>query len=169
MPIPTTDSGAPVKEGWTTIIALDGSNNPEYIGMARAWQPTKTLVRAAGGPFVSVAVSTNVGTVNWTAHGLAAGNRVTIAGATVDTDLNGTYVVATAATDSFTITTAAVADATYTEATLTITTNAPSTSDPIWSIQKTVYSGANPVAVKWAEGRSDENQIFLNRATLAYQ
>ena len=168
MPLPTVTSIGPPQIAFCQLIAYSGSN-PEYIGWARSWQPTKTLVRAAGGPFISVAVSTNVGTVSWTAHGLAAGNRVTIAGATVDLQLNDTYVIATVSTNSFTITTASVSDATYTEATLTISTNAPSTGDPIWAIQKNVYSTNSPVQVYFAEWRSDANLSWGSRASYAYQ
>jgi hypothetical protein len=168
MPLPTVTSIGPPQIAYTQLIAYSGSN-PEYIGWAKSWQPTKTLTRAAGGPFTQVAVSTNVGTVSWTAHGLAAGNRVTIAKATVDTDLNGTYVIQTVSTDSFTITTSSVSDATYTDATMTIETNAPSTGDPVWAIQKNVYSTNLPVQVFFAEGRSDANLIWGSKATYAYQ
>ena len=55
-------------------------------------------------------------------HGLIVGDIVCISGATADTDLNGNYAVATVpTTTTFTIVTANVTDATYTEATLRIT------------------------------------------------
>jgi hypothetical protein len=81
-------------------------------------EPPLTVTKAAA-TLTSISVAANVGTVTWPAHGLEAGCSVTISGATVDTDLNGTYAIVTAPTaDTFTIATAAVADATYTEATL---------------------------------------------------
>ncbi|NQV21608.1 MAG: hypothetical protein HQ511_09350, partial [Rhodospirillales bacterium] len=52
-------------------------------------------------------------------HNLVIGNPVVVSGATVDTDLNGGYTVATVPTSkTFTFTTASVADAAYVEATL---------------------------------------------------
>ena len=78
----------------------------------------------AAGTLTSVAVATNVGTVTWPAHGLEAGCSVTLSGATVDTDLNKAYTIATAPTaDTFTIPTSSVADATYTETTLKAVAN----------------------------------------------
>lgn len=82
------------------------------------------IVTKVAATLTSIAVATNVGTVTWPAHGLEAGCSVTISGATVDTDLNGTYIIATVSTvDAFTITTAAVADGTYTESTLAARAN----------------------------------------------
>ena len=168
MGLPTTESGCPAKEAWSTLIALDGSNNPEYIGMARATQPVPTVVKAGAG-FTSITNSSTTATVAWTAHGLASGNRAVVSGASVDTDLNGSYVITVTGADAFTFTTASVSNAAYTEATLTITTSAPRTGDPVWSIQKLIYSGNYNLGVKWCEGRSDANAIYANRATLAFQ
>jgi hypothetical protein len=65
-----------------------------------------------------------VGTVTWPAHGLEAGCSVTLSGATVDTDLNATYIIATAPTvDTFTIPTVAVGNGTYAESTLKAVAN----------------------------------------------
>ncbi len=86
-------------------------------------EPALSVTKAAG-TLTSIAVATNVGTVTWPAHGLEASCSITISGATVDTDLNGTYTIASVLTaDTFTITTAAVANATYTEATLKAVAN----------------------------------------------
>lgn len=71
----------------------------------------------------SITVAANVATVTTAAaHGLThTGQQATVVGATVDTDLNGTYSIATIPTSTtFTFATAAVADATYTEATLAV-------------------------------------------------
>jgi len=62
----------------------------------------------------TIARATNVVTVSLVAHGIQAGNSVTIIGCS-DTSFNGTFTVATAATDSFTINQTA-ADATPTTA-----------------------------------------------------
>lgn len=60
--------------------------------------------------------STHYGTVE-----LQAGDTITISGATVDTDLNGTYTVNSKTSTTVTVTTASVTNATYTESTLTVT------------------------------------------------
>lgn len=64
----------------------------------------------------------NTATVTTTSpHGLVTGDIVKISGATVDTDLNGNYSVTVSSTTVFTVTSASVSDATYTEATLRVT------------------------------------------------
>ena len=80
----------------------------------------------ASGTLVSVVVASNVGTVTFSeAHGKIVGDKITISGATVDTDLNATYSVVAAtvggSTKKLTITTSSVSDATYTDAAMVIT------------------------------------------------
>lgn len=117
----------------------------------------------------SIVDSSNTATVTTsTAHGLQVGQLVTVSGATVDTDLNGTYYVQTVgSTTTFTITTSGVTDATYTESTLVVSTNAPLTTQPIWVIQKLSYDGSsNLVGVKCAFGSCRSyTSIWDNRAT----
>jgi len=68
----------------------------------------------------NIVVATNVGTATTAAaHGLSASDPFTVQDATVDTDLNGTYTIATTPSPTtLTFATTDVADATYTEATL---------------------------------------------------
>jgi hypothetical protein len=70
----------------------------------------------------SIAVSSNVATATIpVAHYMVTGDRVTVSGATVDTDLNGIYPIASTPTPTtFTFATTSVADATYTDAALAI-------------------------------------------------
>lgn len=158
----------PPNEAFTTLMAYDGSSYVEYVGMAKSYQP-KTIWSRAIGNLTNIVVLTNVGTVNITAHGLAVGQRVIISGATVDADLNGSYIVQTVPdANSFTITTASVADATYTEATLVVDTTAPRTSAAVWSIKKLYYTGALNTRLAWAEGQSALNHAWDSRATYAY-
>jgi hypothetical protein len=78
---------------------------------------------------------------------------VTIAGATIDTDLNGTYTIATTATaTTFTFTTANVSDATYTEATLNVSTPYARDSQLVWSIWKNYYTTTYLDRSTWARG-----------------
>lgn len=106
------------------------------------WAVTPTTGQ---GTLTSVAVLTNVGTVTTSAnHGLTVGNRVTIAGATVDTDLNGSYYVQTVGSaTTFTISTSSVANATYVDAGMSLYTTAPRTTAAIWNIEKFTYDGSN--------------------------
>jgi hypothetical protein len=168
MPLPVTTAISPPKEAWCQLIAYSGSN-PEYVGWARSTQPVPTVALVGALGFVSITNSSTTATVAWTAHGLATGNRVVVSGASVDTDLNGSYVIIVTGADAFTFTTASVGNAAYTEATLAITTTAPRTGDPVWAIQKNVYSTNLPVQVFFAEGRSDPNLTWGSRTTYAYQ
>lgn len=125
------------------------------------------VASVAAGTMTNIVVLVNTGTVTWNNHGLAVGNRVTVAGTVVDLDLNADYYVQTVAdANTFTITTSGVTGAptTYTTG-LTITTTAPRNTAAIWSIQKFTYSGANPVATQWANGSPALTSICANRST----
>lgn len=124
----------------------------------------------------SIVDATNTSTVTTsTAHGLQIGNSITVSGATVDTDLNGTYVIQTVpTTTTFTITTANVGDATYTESTLVVTTTAPRSTVGIWAIARYQYTDTNNTTSvtisQWAgNGSGSYNNICDSRATLAYR
>jgi hypothetical protein len=120
----------------------------------------------------NIVVSTNVATVTAAAHGLAIGQRVYVSGATVDTDLNsattGYIITGSAGANTFTFTTAGVSDATYTDATLSITTRAPRTNASCWAIQQMTYVGGYQTQAKWAEGSASENRAWDSRATYSY-
>ncbi len=132
---------------------------------AAAKQPSFSWYRASA-TLTSIVVLTNAGTVTTsTAHGLAVGNLVTISGATVDTDLNGTYYIQTVgSTTTFTITTASVANATYTESTLEVATMAPRSSAAQWDIFKYTTSGSNITVIQKAFARSGLSSICDNKA-----
>lgn len=140
---------------------------------ARSQQGTATFIIAGTSPYelTSIDVSTNVGTVTTVSdHGLNIGDKIIVSGATVDTDLNGTYAIATVpTTKTFTITTVSVADGTYTEATLKFTTNAPRTTQAIWSIHKFTYVASKLTSSKWTNGTTAMNQVCDNSATLPVQ
>lgn len=155
-------SEGPPSYPYSSRYFRDGSGNLEYECRARAVQPTFTWRRSTS-TITDVVDSANTSTITFSsAHGLAVGNAITIAGATVDADLNGTYFVQTVgSTTTATITTASVTDATYTDATMTITTTAPRTSAPIWSILKLSYTVTDIDRRQWSDG----SQICDNRAT----
>lgn len=160
--------GTPV----TSVVQLfyrDGSNNTTYICRALANQPTFSWTRSLS-TLTSIAVATNVGTVTTsTAHGLSVGNRVSFRGATVDTDLNGDYVIATVGSSTtFTVATVNVADATYNEATLLAYTNWPRTNATVWSINRLFYTTIYADRSSWAEGSTAYGYACDSRTTYAY-
>lgn len=153
-----------------TEVRFYNSGNLEYVGFARSKQPPTEWRRDGADDlgFTSIVVASNVATLNKTAHGLLVANRLRVEGATVDTDLNGSYAVATVpGANSLTFATTGVADGTYTEATLKVTTAAPRTSKPVWAIKR-IFDPAAPSRIAWAGGTGSQNQILDNRATLAY-
>ncbi len=158
--------------GYTDLFFYSGSDI-QYACKAKSIQPTHTFSRTAPTPYrlTSIVVLTNVGTVTTVSdNGFKVNDKIVITGATVDTDLNGTYSIATITNSKvFTITTVAVADATYTEATLGFATTAPLTSLPIWAVQKYTVVSTAVTAIQWANGTSGTSQICDNRATLSYQ
>ncbi len=155
---------------YTNLYFYSGTDL-QYSCRAKSLQATHTFSRTAATPYVltSIVVLTNVGTVTTVSdNGLKINDKIVIAGATVDTDLNGTYAITgITSTKIFTIATVAVANATYTESTLGFSTTAPLTTLPIWGVQK--FTVASLVTqTQWAAG-STTSQICDNRATLAYQ
>ncbi len=161
----TSQTAGPPVRAATSLLFYDGSGNVIYRCRAWSTQNTSTFARSDSS-LTSIVVLTNVGTVTTAAaHGLQVNNSITISGATVDTDLNGTYVIATVpSTTTFTIATASVANATYTESTLQFTTRAPRTSAPIWEIDKFTVTGSNTTAIQSSGGVSTLNAICDNRA-----
>ncbi len=161
------DSAGPPYVAYSSLYFYDGSGNVIYSCQARSQQPSFPWTRVAS-TLTSIVVSSNTGTVTTsTAHGLAIGNKVTVTGATVASALNGTYVIQTVgSTTTFTITTAAVADGTYNETTLAISTTAPRSSAPVWDIIKYIYNGSGLLTnQQHAFSRSATSSICDNRAT----
>jgi hypothetical protein len=165
-------SGGPPIRAWTAqYFYVPATTDIEYICSARVSQNPATLA------VTQIVDATNTATVTTpSAHGLAVGNRVTIAGVTGDTDLNRSYVIQTVgSTTTFTVTSANVTDSTYNNAGITLRTTAPRTTQPIWAIKRFFYSGTDLVATRWAVNPAKElsstaaENICDNRATLAYQ
>jgi hypothetical protein len=125
---------------WTVYYAYDANDNLEYICKTKPNQPLYQwdIAGALDATLTNIVVSSNVGTVTTAAaHGLVVGQAVVVSGATVDTDLNGSYVVATVpSTTTFTIATVSVSDATYTDATMVMGSRAPRLNAEIWWIGK---------------------------------
>jgi len=124
---------APVAADSTTAIRLcnqAGTTCPLTVDTVSNAVTALALVNVASSSFnvdegtlTSIVNSTTTSTVTTVAdHELTVGATVVISGVTEDTDLNGTYVVATVPTSkTFTITTSDVTDGTYDEDTTTVT------------------------------------------------
>lgn len=158
-------SDRPAQEGNELLVYRDGGSNVEYLCYADSPNATSIFAVTASGSvqpnttiaianITSIVVSTNTATLTTTqAHGLRVGARITVSGATVDTDLNGAYTVATVGSGTtLTFTTASVANATYNEATLLVRTNAPRSNSKVWSIQRNFYTSTSFDRAVWAWG-----------------
>lgn len=174
---PTNQSDGPPPAAFVKLLDYN-STYLIYVGIATQFQQPSLLCSNLGATcrkrsdstLTSIAVSANVATVTCsTVCGMWKGQRVTVTGATVDTDLNGTYTVTsdtnTSAT-TYTFTTASVANATYTEATLQVSTNMPLTTQAVWAIQAMKYDGSNNlIASEWANGSVGMALAYSNRTT----
>ena len=137
-------SQGPNDKDYTTKVSYTGGGLLEYQGKASRVQPEFSW-NTSTATLTSIVVAANVGTVTTsTPHGLTVGNKVTVAGVLSDTDLNGTYYVqSTATTTTFTITTSAVSNATYSASGITLKTTAPRTTVAIWHVTKFIYDGSS--------------------------
>lgn len=149
------------------LFYYDGSSNLQYVCSARQNQMRDTTQKRSDSTLTNIVDAANTSTVTTaTAHGLYIGARVTITGATVDTDLNGTYTVATVpSSTTYTITTASVSDATYTESTLVITTYYPLTTLPVWAIKVLTYATTTLTATYWARASVGYGLACTDRTT----
>lgn len=159
-------TGYPQSDKAVLFIENDSAGNALYVCTGEPIQPPFFWTRALT-TLTSIVVSSNTATVTTsTAHGLQVANQVTVLGATVDPDLNGTYYVQTVgSTTTFTITTASVSNATYNEATLAVSTTAPRLTAAIWTIQHFLYdSNTHLSTTQWAEGQpGNYTHICANR------
>ncbi len=158
------------RDAYTIHYDYDGSDNLEYACKSKSNIGT-TSTWTVGSGLTNIVVSTNVGTATTAAaHYLNPGSSITVAGATVDTDLNATYIVATVpSSTTFTITTASVADATYTDAGMNITTTANLLSASVWSVRRYVYdASSNLTQTMWADGNTNRDNACSSPSTLSF-
>jgi hypothetical protein len=138
----------------------DGNNNVQYVCSAPQFAATTSRTVAAT-TLTNIVVATNVGTVTTsTPHGLYVGALVQVLGSAT-TALNGTYVIKTVpSTTTYTIVTAGVGDATYTDAGLVVSTSNPRLTDAVWSLQIFVNAGpSNAVSAAYFAN----NTVGLNQ------
>ena len=153
------------------LAPFDVSSTQQYLCYAQLPEPRSSaaVFKRTDSTLTNIVVSTNTATATTAnAHNLVVGTVFTITGATVDTDLNGTWTVAsTPSTTTFTFTTTNVGDATYTESTLVLTkdANTPILTDAVWSIQVLrVTANSTIPSVYPALGRVSFSLACSNRA-----
>ncbi len=140
----------------------------KYVCVARQDTAPTTSVSRSDSTLTSVVVLTNVGTVTTASpHGLYQGAKVTIAGATVDSDLNASYVVQSVSSSTvYTIATVNVANATYTDSTMVISTRDPLTTSLLWAIQVVVSnSGPFTTGAYWANASTGYSLACSDRTS----
>lgn len=171
-------SGRPSIEGTEDLGYRDGSGNQEYLCTADSPSNTTVFTRDGSGAqpasfsttivtITNIVVSGSTATATFSGdHGLRPANWITLSGATVDADLNGSYKVATAGSSTtLTFTVANVTATTYTDATLRITTTAPRSNARVWSIQRMYYTGSSWDRSAWAQGDPQFKGSCDNRTT----
>lgn len=159
---PARLSDSPNDRNYVIKYSYDVNGRIEYIGRASRDQREYSWT-VSSGRLVSIVVVSNTATITTlAAHGLTAGNKVTVAGVTGDTDLNDTYYVQTTPTDTtFTITTDSVTAATYANSAAVVRSTAARVTDTCWFIEKFLYDGSGNLTDRQT---SDFNQIWANRA-----
>jgi YD repeat-containing protein len=163
------------------LYFYDASGNLEYVcSTASEGHGTTSWTRAAT-TLTSIVDADNTATVTTsTAHGLTVGAAVVISGEAGDTDLNGTYAVATVpSATTFTVTTANVTDDTYNGATLAVAHTGPLVTASIWRIERYYYDTAGNLvktasaigtsAAPITSGRAPANLACSARATYLYR
>lgn len=167
--------------GVQTIADYAGGSNLVYVGVALSDQARDNAVT------VSAASNANPVSLTATAHGfnyqaLATTTPVVcISGATLNwTSINGCFVATPTSANAFTI---AVDSTTFgaLTGTLVVTTRAPQTTKPVWSIFKNVYdAGGKWIWTGWAAlpggagsanpttGTTAYSFIWDNRASLGF-
>ena len=157
-PVRDTPLGCTPNAQCVTVQEDDGGSPAKvtYVGQATQFLTPSALcnylgstcIKRSDSTLTSIAVATNVATVTCATNcGMWAGFRVYVSGATVDTDLNGAYTVTTSASaTTYTFPTANVADGTYTEATLQVSTNFPLTTALVWTITALKYNAGGNLA-----------------------
>ncbi len=169
----TRQSGYPAVEPTKHLFNTNGLVT--YICFASPLQTPGNLFhtwRVSDLSLTSIVVNANVATVTTAApHGLVTGNAVTVSGSTTAA-LNGVhYYITTTGTATFTFATSGVGNATFANAALAVTAEAPSEIDPVWSIEFFQYDANNAVTLPlWGYdvnnqgGAAGYNQICANRA-----
>lgn len=152
----------PPNSAYTQLLDYQSGVSPIYQGLAKSRRMTPKLLVVTSVTAAAAAV------VTIASHGLTSGNSVIISGATGDwAGLNGTQVITVINSNSFSVPVNSSAYASSFNGIMQ--TYAPQTSQPIWAIQKFVYSGTSLVSILNCQGQSGEAFIWDNRTSLQYQ
>lgn len=139
----------PPPQAWVSQFYYNGSNQVTYICTAQQSAPLTTFAIAGTPALTNIVVATDVGTITFGASAqFWVGQQLTVAASTTAA-LNGTYKVQTVIGSTVTITTAGVADATYNNAAMTVSTVEPLLNASLWSIQVFNYPTANLGTSYW--------------------
>lgn len=161
----------PPMRAYKIKMDYDGSNNLIYMGWAAALNRQADF-EVDTGSLVNFVDSGSTGTINFgVPHCLEVGEQIVVSGATSDLDVNATYKVLTVTdSDTITVTSANVTDATYNNDALKLTTTVARTCDTVWSIQKNTYDGSNNMTKRtWAQQSSQGFTLaWDSRTTYAY-
>lgn len=155
--VPTDGPGA---DRYTKLFFTSG--NTTFI----CW--SKNVVSPTSRTITTI-TSANPAVFTSTAHGFntAINPQVVITGGTGDwVGVNGTFVATIIDANTYSIPVDASAFASF-SGSITVTVTAPRTSRAIWSVQRVVTDGTNPLSSSWALG--DWGNVCDNRATLAFQ
>jgi hypothetical protein len=163
MPAPVNQSGGPPPDAWTQRTDFAGGANPVYDGWARSTQLNPPLLTV-----VSVSKAADA-SFNVTGHGVEVGYRIEILGATgAWAAINGVKnVKAVTNADAFTIEDSTAGFAGAFDGSVRVL--APRQIDPVWTITKSEWTDNNRTALKCADGDTQDDNVFANRATLNYQ
>lgn len=158
----------------TTLYYRDGSNNVQYVCKALSNQPSYSWTWAGlggTGTISTIAVSTNVATITFSAvHGLSTGNNIILGSATTSS-LAGSYKVTVTSTTALTIATSGVSDGNITAITdpnLNINTTSARTSASVWSIYQLFYTTSYVDRKAWANGTASYINACGSKTTYSY-
>lgn len=130
-------------------LFYNGSSQLIYDCAAGAQQPQFTWYKSSA-TLTNIVVTTNSGVITFGSTSyLWVGARITVAGSAT-TALNDTYKVTAVSGSTATITTVGVADGTYADAGLRISTTAPRLDAQVWAIQVLTYAATLLSGTYWA-------------------
>lgn len=154
----------PPMRAFSKRLFYDGTNNLEYVCIADSVSRlTRDLVITGATNATPIVITTSV------AHGLASGAFVKITGVAGNTAANGNWIITVASSTTFSLNTS-VGNGVYTSGG-TIETQAPRTSQPVWAVQKFVYTAGNLSASYWARASTALGTVCDDRASssMTYQ
>jgi len=144
-------SEGPSPSAWVKLLFYNASSQLQYVCYSPSLSPTTTYAIGGTPALTNIVVLTNSGTINLGATAQWwVGQTITVSGSTTAA-LNGNYVLSAVSGSTGTITTSGVADATYNNAAMVITTTHPVLNAARWAIQILTYASGNLATTYWAQ------------------